>query len=115
MDQRSDTAAREQAPAAEGAPARSPWVAFSVVAIGTVMATLDGNIVNVALPTLGAELRAQVHELRWIVNAYRLAITLPPIVMGRVGDRLGYRTVYTGGLLVFTLGSALCGRAHGLE
>jgi MFS family permease len=115
MDQRSATTAREQAPAAEGAPARSPWVAFSVVAIGTVMATLDGNIVNVALPTLGAELHAQVHELQWIVNAYLLAITLTLIVMGRVGDRLGYRTVYTGGLVVFTLGSALCGRAHALE
>jgi MFS family permease len=93
---------------------RSPWVAFSVVAVGTVMATLDGNIVNVALPTIGAELRAHVHELEWIVNGYLLAITVTLIVMGRLGDRLGYRTVYTGGLLVFTLGSALCGGAPGL-
>jgi MFS transporter, DHA2 family, multidrug resistance protein len=93
---------------------RSPWVAFSVVAVGTVMATLDGNIVNVALPTIGSELRAHVHELEWIVNGYLLAITATLIVMGRLGDRLGYRTVYTGGLLVFTLGSALCGGAPGL-
>jgi MFS family permease len=93
---------------------RSPWVAFSVVAVGTVMATLDGNIVNVALPTIGTELRAHVHELEWIVNGYLLAITVTLIVMGRLGDRLGYRTVYTGGLLVFTLGSALCGGAPGL-
>jgi len=39
------------------------------------MATLDGNIVNVALPTLGAELRAHVDALQWIVNGYLLAIT----------------------------------------
>jgi MFS family permease len=78
------------------------------------MATLDGNIVNVALPTIGAELNAQVHELEWIVNGYLLAITVTLMVMGRLGDRLGYRALYTGGLVVFTLGSALCGGAPGL-
>jgi MFS family permease len=93
---------------------RNPWVAFSVVAIGTVMATLDGNIVNVALPTLGAELHAHVDQLQWIVNGYLLAITATLIVMGRLGDRVGYRAMYTGGLVVFTLGSALCGAAPGL-
>jgi MFS family permease len=90
------------------------WTAFSVVAVGTVMATLDGNIVNVALPTLSAELRAHVDALQWIVNGYLLAITATLIVMGRLGDRLGHRAVYAGGLLVFTLGSALCGAAPGL-
>jgi MFS family permease len=78
------------------------------------MATLDGNIVNVALPTLGLELSAHVDALQWIVNAYLLAITSTLIVMGRLGDRLGHRAVYSGGLLVFTLGSALCGAAPGL-
>ena len=93
---------------------RTPWIAFSAVAVGTVMATLDGNIVNVALPTLGTELAAHVDDLQWIVNGYLLAITVTLIVMGRLGDRLGHRAVYTGGLVVFTLGSALCGAAPGL-
>ncbi len=78
------------------------------------MATLDGNIVNVALPTLGAELGAPVGALQWIVNAYLLAITATLVAAGRLGDRLGHRAVYAGGLLVFTLGSALCGAAPGL-
>jgi len=91
-----------------------PWAAFSAVAVGTVMATLDGNIVNVALPTLGAELDAHVDALQWIVNGYLLAITVTLIVVGRLGDRLGQRAVYAGGLVVFTLGSALCGAAPGL-
>jgi MFS family permease len=78
------------------------------------MATLDGNIVNVALPTLGVELGAPVAALQWIVNGYLLAITATLVVMGRLGDRLGHRAVYAGGLLVFTLGSALCGAAPGL-
>ncbi len=78
------------------------------------MSTLDGNIVNVALPTLGAELRAHVDALQWIVNGYLLAITATLVVMGRLGDRVGHRTLYAGGLVVFTVGSALCGLAPGL-
>jgi MFS family permease len=78
------------------------------------MATLDGNIVNVALPTLGVELRAHVDALQWIVNGYLLAITATLVVVGRLGDRLGHRALYAGGLVVFTLGSALCGVAPGL-
>jgi MFS family permease len=99
--------------AAAARPA-SPWLAFSVVAVGAFMSTLDGNIVNVALPTIGAELGAPVGRLAWVVNAYVLAITATLLVMGRLGDRLGHRALYAGGLLVFTAGSALCGLAPGL-
>jgi MFS transporter, DHA2 family, multidrug resistance protein len=95
-------------------PDRSPWRAFSVVAVGTFMATLDGNIVNVALPTMGHELGATVGELQWVVNGYVLAITATLLWAGRLGDRVGHRALYAGGLLVFTLGSALCGIAPGL-
>lgn len=90
------------------------WRAFYVVAVGTFMATLDGNIVNVALPTLAVELGAPVEALQWIVNAYLVAITATLVVVGRLGDRAGHRAVYAGGLLVFTAGSALCGAAPGL-
>ena len=96
-------------------PAPSPWLAFSVVAVGTFVATLDGNIVNVALPTIGRELGAPVARVQWIVNGYILAITATLILIGRIGDRLGRRAVYAGGLVVFTLGSALCGLAPGLS
>jgi MFS family permease len=78
------------------------------------MATLDGNIVNVALPTIGRELAAPVERLQWIVNGYVLAITATLLVAGRLGDRVGHRRLYAGGLLLFTLGSALCGAAPGL-
>jgi MFS family permease len=92
----------------------SPWLAFSVIAIGTFMATLDGNIVNVALPTIGQDLAAPVERLQWIVNGYIVAITATLLLVGRLGDRFGHRAVYAGGLLVFTLGSTLCGLAPGL-
>jgi MFS family permease len=97
---------------AQGTP-RSGWIVFSAVAIGTFMATLDGNIVNVALPTLGAELEVEVHRLQWIVNAFLLAGAATLLPLGRLGDRLGHRAVYAGGLATFTLASALCGAAPG--
>ena len=96
------------------APARSPWVAFSAVAIGNLMATLDGSIVNVALPTLSVELGAPVHQLEWIVSAYLIAISATLLAAGRLGDAAGHRSVYVGGLAVFTLGSALCGLSGSL-
>jgi MFS family permease len=78
------------------------------------MATLDGNIVNVALPTIGRELGAPVGRLQWIVNGYVLAITATLLLAGRLGDRVGHRRLYASGLLLFTFGSALCGAAPGL-
>ncbi len=96
------------------AAARSPWLGFSAVAVGTVMATLDGSIVNVALPTLRRELHASYAGVEWIVAGYLLVISALLLSAGRLGDLLGHRRVYSGGLLVFTLGSALCGTANAL-
>jgi EmrB/QacA subfamily drug resistance transporter len=93
---------------------RSPWIGFSAVSVGTVMATIDGSIVNVALPTLRAELHASVAGLAWVLSAYLLAIAATLLTAGRLGDLLGHRHVYIGGLLLFTLGSGLCGGAPSL-
>jgi EmrB/QacA subfamily drug resistance transporter len=94
--------------------ARSPWIGFSAVSVGTFMATLDSSIVNVALPTLRAELHASFAAVAWIVSAYLLAIAATLLTAGRLGDLLGHRRVYVGGLLLFTVGSGLCGAAPSL-
>jgi EmrB/QacA subfamily drug resistance transporter len=94
--------------------ARSPWLGFSAVAVGTVMATLDGSIVNVALPTLARDLRASFEGVEWIVAGYLLVISAVLLTAGRLGDLLGHRRVYSGGLLLFTIGSGLCGMADTL-
>jgi EmrB/QacA subfamily drug resistance transporter len=94
--------------------ARSPWMGFSAVAVGTLMATLDGSIVNVALPTLRRELGASFAGVEWVVAGYLLVISALLLSAGRLGDILGHRRVYTGGLLLFTFGSGLCGAAHAL-
>jgi EmrB/QacA subfamily drug resistance transporter len=96
------------------APARSPWIGFSAVSVGTFMATLDGSIVNVALPTITRELHASLAGVEWIVAAYLLVISAALLTAGRLGDLFGHRVVYAAGLLVFTVGSGLCGFAPGL-
>ncbi|HUL60248.1 MAG TPA: MFS transporter [Anaeromyxobacteraceae bacterium] len=101
-------------PDAPAQPARSPWLVFSAVAVGNFMSTLDGSIVNVALPTLGRELVVPIARLQWMVSAYLLVISATLLTAGRLGDLLGHRRVFVGGLSVFTLGSALCGLSSSL-
>jgi MFS family permease len=96
------------------APARSPWIGFSAVSVGTFMATLDGSIVNVALPTITRELHSSLAGVEWIVAAYLLVISAALLTAGRLGDLFGHRLLYAGGLHVFTAGSGLCGLAPGL-
>jgi MFS family permease len=95
-------------------PARSPWLAFSAVAVGNFMATLDGSIVNVALPVIGADVGAGVGRVEAVITAFLATAALALLPLGRLGDRLGHRRVYVAGLAVFTAGSALCGLAGGL-
>jgi EmrB/QacA subfamily drug resistance transporter len=78
------------------------------------MATLDGSIVNVALPTIGRELQASIGGIQWIVAAYLLTISAALLSVGRLGDLLGHRRVFVAGLAIFTAGSALCGVAPNL-
>jgi EmrB/QacA subfamily drug resistance transporter len=75
------------------------------------MATLDGSIVNVALPAVGRQLTANIGGLEWVVTAYLLVISATLLASGRHGDILGHRRVFVGGMLVFTVGSGLCGFA----
>jgi len=93
-----------------GGPApRSPWVGFSAVSVGTLMATIDGSIVNVALPTVTADLGSTIGGAEWIVSTYLLVISATLLAAGRLGDVAGHRRVFVGGLALFTVASGLCG------
>jgi EmrB/QacA subfamily drug resistance transporter len=76
---------------------------------------LDNTIVNVALPSIGRDLHAQVSELQWTIDAYTLVLASLLMLGGSMGDRLGRRRVFQAGLLLFTLGSLLCSAAPTLE
>ncbi|WP_456152616.1 MFS transporter, partial [Microbispora rosea] len=70
------------------APGR--WVLLTTV-LGSGMATLDGTVVNVALPALGRDLHAGMSGLQWTVNAYTLTMAALILLGGSLGDRLGRR------------------------
>ncbi len=83
--------------------------------LGSGMAMLDGSVVNVALPRIGAELGASVAGLQWILDGYLLALASLILVAGSLGDRYGRRRVFLVGVVWFGTASVLCGLAWSTE
>jgi EmrB/QacA subfamily drug resistance transporter len=95
-------------------PARASsrrWWALVVLAASQLMVVLDGSIVNVALPSLGADLGLDGSGLAWVVNAYTLAFGGLLLLGGRLSDYLGRRRIFSAGVAVFTAASLLGGLA----
>jgi MFS family permease len=99
---------------ADGLPLPQRRWAILTIALGIVMAVLDGAIANVALPTIAADLNASPAFSVWIVNGYQLAITISLLPLASLGEIVGYRRVYLAGLVLFTVASALCALSHTL-
>ena len=101
-----------EAPASSSEPAdRSRWIALVVLCLGMLMIVLDVTIVNVALPSIQAELGFSQSGLAWVVNAYLIAFGGLLLLAGRLGDLAGRRRVFVCGLGVFTAASLVCGLA----
>lgn len=90
------------------------WHAMAAVGTGVFLATIDGSIINVSLPTLVRELNTQFSVVQWVVLSYLLTITSTMAGIGRLGDMVGKKKIYMTGFVVFTLGSALCGLSPGV-
>jgi EmrB/QacA subfamily drug resistance transporter len=88
---------------------RSRWIALVVLCTGMLMIVLDMTIVNVALPSIQADLGFSQAGLAWVVNAYLIAFAGLLLLAGRLGDLAGRRNVFLAGLAVFTAASLLCG------
>jgi len=96
------------ADAEDGLPLPQRYYAIVVVGLGIMLSVLDGAIANVALPTIARHLHASPAASIWIVNAYQLTVTISLLPLASLGDRIGYRRVYMGGLALFTAASLLC-------
>src|SRR5881394_4050777 len=88
---------------------RTRWLALYVLCLGTLMIVLDVTIVNVALPSIREDLGFSQSSLAWVVNAYLLTYGGCLLLGGRLGDLLGHRQVFIGGIALFTLASLWCG------
>jgi EmrB/QacA subfamily drug resistance transporter len=99
--------------AAAGLPCRHKRLALAATILGSSMAFIDGSVVNVALPAIQSELGASVAAMQWVVNAYLLLLGSLVLVGGAMGDKLGRRTVFLAGIVLFTAASAACGLAPG--
>jgi len=85
------------------------WYVMMAVGMGVFLSTIDGSIVNVALPTLNRYFGASFATVQWVVLAYLLAISTLMLSVGRLADMVGKKPLYNVGFVVFTLGSMLCG------
>lgn len=87
------------------------WIILVNIMLGSFMSTLDSSIVNVALPTISLEFQIDLSTVQWLVTSYLLAICSFLPVFGRLADLWGRKKIFSNGLLLFTIGSALCGMA----
>lgn len=85
------------------------WFLLANVMLGTFMAVLDSTIVNVGLPKIMASFGVGLDKIEWVITAYMLAMAVMLPVSGWMADRFGYKRMYFWGLLLFTVGSLMCG------
>src|SRR5262245_13144593 len=93
----------------------NPWLVLTLVCMAQFMVILDATIVNVALPSIQADLDMSDADLQWIVNAYTLVFGGFLLLGGRAGDLLGRKRVFLVGVVIFTAASLLNGLAPSSE
>lgn len=91
---------------------RKRWLALLVLCLGELMIVLDTTIVNVALPSIQADLHFSETALVWVVNAYMLTFGGFLLLGGRLGDLFGHRRLFLLGIVLFTAASLACGLAN---
>ncbi|OKJ50307.1 disulfide bond formation protein DsbA [Streptomyces sp. CB02009] len=97
----------------EGQSRRTILVAIGALLLGMLLAALDQTIVATALPTIVSELGGMEH-LSWVVTAYILASTAGTPLWGKLGDQYGRKRLFQGAIVLFLIGSALCGIAQNM-
>src|SRR5947209_18501839 len=101
-------------PGADGLPLPQRYLSMAVILLGIAMSVLDGSIVNLALPGIVRDLHADAATAVWVVTAYQVATLVLLLPCAMLGDLVGHRRVYLGGLVVFTAASLGCAVAPSL-
>ena len=91
------------------------WLILTAVSLGSLMATLDGSIVNIALPAIQTDFGIDLTTIEWVVVAYLLVVGSLLLPFGRLGEVLTFKRVYVSGFAIFTIASVFCGAAPNIE
>ncbi|WLW55134.1 MFS transporter [Streptomyces sp. YU58] len=94
---------------------RRRLLVLAICCMSLLIVSLDNTVLNVALPSMQKELHATTAGLQWTIDAYTLVLASLLMLAGSTADRLGRKRVFMTGLIVFTLGSALCSIAPNLQ
>lgn len=85
------------------------WLVLISVAMFTFMATLDGSIINIAIPTISKSLSVPMNQAVWIISIYIVIICIFLLLFGKLADMIGKAKIFKIGTIIFVLGSFLCG------
>ena len=91
-------------------PAYKWWVTWTIM-VGSFLFALDTTIVNIAIPKIMTSISADLNQIQWVLMIYMIGMAVVMPTTGWLSDLCGHKWLYTGGLAVFTLSSALCGMA----
>ncbi|WLQ48202.1 MFS transporter [Streptomyces poriferorum] len=94
---------------------RRRMLVLAICCMSLLIVSLDNTVLNVALPAMRHDLDASVAGMQWTIDAYTLVLASLLMLAGSTADRIGRRKVFMAGLVLFTVGSALCSLAPSLE
>lgn len=92
----------------DGLPTPRRYWAAGTVLVGIGLSVLDTTIANVALPTIAADLNVHPSKTLWIINAYNLAVVMLLLPLSALAERVGFRRMFSWGLVLFTVASLGC-------
>ena len=93
---------------------KNRWKILFILVLEPFMACLDSSIVNVALPVMSKKLSVSMASIEWVVTGYLIAIVSTIMLFGKLGDIKGKANLFKWGLIIFILGSFMCGISHSL-
>jgi len=93
----------------------NPNVTIGVACLATAMLMLDISVINTALSSIAHGLDTGLDGLQWVVDAYTIPLAATVLTAGAIADRFGRKKLFLTGLVIFTVSSATCGTASGIE
>lgn len=90
-------------------PSKSYLLLIFSISLAIFMSSLDGTIVNIALPTISESFGVSTSAVSWVATAYLLVMAGCVLIFGKISDFIGYKKIFLSGFVVFTLGSFACG------